>query len=441
MCISDDPGLSESVQGILKGEFESDVLEFHSISGESLESIVQQVEKMVPEIILCDLPLKGVDGYGLCREIRKKKLASSVLILSEYDPSADPSLKIREAGGDGYLTKPLKKGDLLFAVHYALRVGSLSDSVLTKSRLLENSFKELKSLHGKMADMDEELQEDKERLGEHIKDMLRLNSQLEGKNSQISLMNQELSKRFDSTVGLLANIIELHQSDHRGHSERVAEIARFIAMKMELSDSHIQNVYTAARLHELGIVSLPRNENVDDVVNEEKSRKYTNHPLVGEMLLKGFPGFEMTADIIRHMHENVDGSGNPDGLMGDRIPVGSRIVSVASYYDHACLADKEKNPSEILKMVEGKAGTLFDENIVSWLGTFLETQDNESQEKAVECSVFALEEGMELSSDIYSESGINLLRKGTIINKEILGKILKFNNVDPVVGNIKVNQN
>jgi response regulator RpfG family c-di-GMP phosphodiesterase len=431
----------ELVQSILKGEFESEVLEFFSVSGASTESIIGQIEKMVPDIIFCDLQMKGMDGYEMCRQVRKKKLTSSILLMSEFDSTTDQSLKTREAGGDGFLIKPLQKGDLLFSVHYALRVGSLSDSILTKSRLLENSYQELKSLHGKMADMDEELQEDKERLGEHIKDMMRLNSQLEAKNSQISLMNQELAKRFDSTVGLLANIIELHQSDHRGHSERVAEIARFIATKMELSESHIQNVYTAARLHELGIVSLPRNENVDEVVNEVKSRKYTNHPLVGEMLLKGFPGFEMTADIIRHMHENVDGSGNPDGLVGDRIPVGSRIVSAASYYDHARLANMDKQPSEVLKIVEAEAGTLFDENVVSWLGTYLETQNDKSQEKAVECSVFALEEGMELFSDIYSESGINLLRKGTIINKDILGKILKFNNVDPIVGNIKVKQN
>ncbi|MBT5375704.1 MAG: hypothetical protein HOL15_02705 [Nitrospinaceae bacterium] len=58
----------------------------------------------------------------------------------------------------------------------------------------------------------------------------------------------------------------------------------------------------------------------------------------------------------------------------------------------------------------------------------------------MECSVFALAEGMELASDIFSESGINLLRKGTVLDQETLGKILRFHNVDPITGIIKVKQ-
>jgi len=58
----------------------------------------------------------------------------------------------------------------------------------------------------------------------------------------------------------------------------------------------------------------------------------------------------------------------------------------------------------------------------------------------VDCNVFTLKEGMELASDIYSESGISLLRKGTVLDQEMINKILKFNNVDPVAGNIKIKQ-
>jgi response regulator RpfG family c-di-GMP phosphodiesterase len=271
--------------------------------------------------------------------------------------------------------------------------------------------------------------------------MVTLNTLLDNKSNEIVEMNEDLSSRFDSTVSLLVNIIELKQSSHRGHSERVAGISTHIARKMELPEHMIKNIEIAAKLHELGIVSLPADEKMTDVTNEGKSRKVTKHPLVGEMLLKGFPGFEVVAEIIRHSHENVNGSGIPDGLTGDHIPIGSRIISVASYYDHSVLSNTDCSKNEILIKVEKEAGVLFDEDVVDHLGEYIHTQKiSDGDIKTIDCTVFALKDGMELASDIYSESGINLLRKGAVLDKEILQKILKFHNVDPIAGTIKIKQ-
>ena len=265
-----------------------------------------------------------------------------------------------------------------------------------------------------------------------------MNSQLESQNSQISSMNKELTQRFDSTVGLLTNIIELNQFQHRGHSERVAEIAVFIAQKMKLPQDTIESLRTAARLHELGIVSLPRDETVEEALDEGESRPVTSHPVVAEMLLKGFAGFEPVADIIRHMHENVDGSGKPDGLVGEQIPIGSRILSVASFYDHCRVAHPDSSMLEVLEKVEPSNGTWFDENVVSLLSDFAQSKTQSGDENTISCSVFVLKEGMVLASDIYTESGINLLRKGTVLDQDMVSKILKFNNVDPIAGQVQV---
>jgi len=241
------------------------------------------------------------------------------------------------------------------------------------------------------------------------------------------------------THDLLANIIELHQSHHRGHAERVAGISVFVAEKLGLSEHQVQNIKTAAEIHELGIVSLPTEKKIDEAVDEKSGRKFTNHPLVAEMLLKAFPGFELVSNIIRHLHENVDGTGIPDHLAGDRIPAGSRIISAASYYDHALTGDYKRTPTEAYAQMENEAGVMFDEKIVSLIGEWIEKQSPE-KENTVECSVFALKEGMELASDIYSESGINLLRRGTVLKRDMLNRILKFHNMDPIVGTVRVRQ-
>ena len=87
-----------------------------------------------------------------------------------------------------------------------------------------------------------------------------------------------------------------------------------------------------------------------------------------------------------------------------------------------------------------QGGKLFDEQVLAVLRHCVETQQRPSGGKAeMECSVFALTEGMELVSDLYSESGINILRSGTVLDSEIVSKVLKFHAMDPIKGPIRNN--
>ena len=182
---------------------------------------------------------------------------------------------------------------------------------------------------------------------------------------------------------------------------------------------------------------MPDEKKIEEATDELSNRSFTHHPLVAEMLLKSFPGFELVSNIIRHLHENVDGSGIPDNLSGDRIPIGSRIVSLASYFDHALISGGQGKLEQAFAKVEDQAGLMFDEKLVGVLSDWIDEQ-NPEKISTVDYNIFALKEGMELASDIYSESGINLLRKGTVLKKDILSRVLKFHNVDPILGSIKV---
>lgn len=127
-------------------------------------------------------------------------------------------------------------------------------------------------------------------------------------------------------------------------------------------------------------------------------------------------------------------------MTGDQIPVGSRIISAASYYDHTVMANPKMKKDKILETIENESGILFDERVVSLIGEYISSQTPDEGGKSVDVSVFALKPGMRLASDIYSESGINLLRKGTVLEKELLNRIMKFHNVDPIVGTVRIRQ-
>jgi HD-GYP domain-containing protein (c-di-GMP phosphodiesterase class II) len=211
-----------------------------------------------------------------------------------------------------------------------------------------------------------------------------------------------------------------------------------VARGLGASEHQVENIRIAARLHELGIVCLPEDEDKEVFRYEQGVRDQSRHPLIGEMLLKGLPGFEMVADILRHLHENVDGTGIPDRLSGERIPLGSRIVSAASYFDHRLMVMEEMKPHDVLALMERKGGSLFDEKVLGMLRDYVGGHDRYEKQNAYECTVFALQEGMELASDIYSESGINLLRHGTVLTKDMLTRVQKFHNVDPIIGMVRV---
>jgi len=374
LSIDDDRTLQTIVKQILTKSFGPQVLEiFQAGTGEEGLKMMREIQ---PDIILCDIHMPGMDGFEVCQKLRELKLRSAVILMSAYDSEQDNAIKASETGADAYLSKPLKKGELLFVVNFVMRVAHLNDAVFEKNKQLEASLGQLKQFHQKLASLNEELRNDKRRLGVSLKEMTELNDQLESKNEQISSMVDELASLFDSTEGLLATIIELHQVEHRGHSERVTETAIFMAEKLGLTEYQIRNVKSAARLHELGIVALPTPEKRKEAANAEelddiKDKPKTNHPLVGEMLLKEFPGFEMVAEIIRHLHENVDGTGSPDGMYGDRIPIGSRIISAASYLDHNKMAHPDRSNEDIYTKMDEKTGIIFDESIMSVLGEYI----------------------------------------------------------------------
>ncbi|NIP99901.1 MAG: response regulator, partial [Nitrospinaceae bacterium] len=199
------------------------------------EEGLDRFQKIHPDIVLCDIHLPGVDGFEVCRRMRKAHPRSAVILISAYDAENDYAIKAGEAGADSYLSKPLKKGELLFVVHFILRVAQLSQEVFEKNKQLEKALHQLKQFHQKLSGLNDELRSDKRRLSMNLQEMTELNLQLEEKNAQISSMMEEMGRRFDSTEGLLVRLIEMHQSDHRGHSERVAETAVYIGEKLNLT--------------------------------------------------------------------------------------------------------------------------------------------------------------------------------------------------------------
>ena len=138
---------------------------------------------------------------------------------------------------------------------------------------------------------------------------------------------------LQSLLGL-ANALEAKDEYTRGHSERVAGLAQPLALAAGLGIAEAKTIAEAGLLHDLGKIGVPEHIlRKQGPLTDEEWIAMRRHPLTGAQIVAPLEFFADAALIVRHHHERHDGSGYPDGLKGDGIPVGARIVAIADVYD------------------------------------------------------------------------------------------------------------
>jgi hypothetical protein len=158
----------------------------------------------------------------------------------------------------------------------------------------------------------------------------------------------------------------LDERDHYTavHSADVADLAVRVAREMNLSQSDSENIEIAARVHDIGKVAVP-----DSILlkpgplTEEEWVVMKRHPVVSAELIEGIEIYAKVADAVRHEHERWDGSGYPDGLKGEEIPLISRVIAAADIYD-ALSTDRPYRAAfsaqEAAEMIREMSGTDID---------------------------------------------------------------------------------
>ncbi|HEX2232170.1 MAG TPA: diguanylate cyclase [Thermoleophilaceae bacterium] len=174
----------------------------------------------------------------------------------------------------------------------------------------------------------------------------------------------------DTIAGLAEALLERDRYTGE-HSEHVAEMATEVARAMGLDEREVERVRGAALLHDIGKVGIP-----DDILRkgteltEPEWRTMREHPIIGERIVRTIPGLGPVARIVRHEHERWDGAGYPDGLSGEEIPIGARIIQACDAY-HAMTSDrpyrKALSHAEAVRELAAGAATQFDHQVTEIL--------------------------------------------------------------------------
>jgi putative nucleotidyltransferase with HDIG domain len=203
-----------------------------------------------------------------------------------------------------------------------------------------------------------------------------LHSLVNMKNDELNKTYDQLKLRYMDTIEALRQAVDAKDIYTRGHSDRVAFYSQKIGRAMGLSPEDLETLRISGIFHDIGKIGTADDILLkNDRLNDSELKEIQKHPLKGARILSAVSMFKDVVPVVKSHHERIDGTGYPEGLAGEEIPLLARIISVADAFD-AMMSDRlyrsKLNFEEAKQQLLNGAGTQFDSNVVA---IFLELVD------------------------------------------------------------------
>jgi len=252
-----------------------------------------------------------------------------VIMMTGY-PEIDMAVEAMRMGANDFLIKPVDLDLLVLSVKRALEKKKLE--------------KEIETYH------------------QHLESLV------EKRTSKLQEAYQVLKKAHFDSVNALAGAIEAKDPYTRGHSDRVRKMSLNIGRRLDFSQERLENLEYGALLHDIGKIGI-KDEILqkEGLLNSQEYQHIQEHPLIGAKILEGIDFFKEKIPMIRNHHEHFDGSGYPDGLVGEAIPIEARIIAVSDAYDAMTSMRPHRRVlplQEVLLQFEMGKATQFDPDIL-----------------------------------------------------------------------------
>ena len=273
---------------------------------------LELVKKDRPDLVLLDVMMPRMDGYEVCQRLKDSPEGKllPVVMVTALGQIAD-RVRGLEVGADDFIVKPIERVELVARVRSLLRVKQLYDRLDDAQR----------------------------------------------------------------TIFSLARAVEAKDSSLEAHTERVGMNARRIGEALELSEESLDDLLWGGVIHDIGKIGIP-----DSILLKpgpltvEEFELMKQHVFIGEEIARPLRSAHDLLPIIRHHHERIDGTGYPDGLAGENIPLGGRIVAICDAFD-AMISDRPyrkglTHTNAMATLVAG-AGTQWDGQLVAIFQTLV----------------------------------------------------------------------
>ncbi|MDO8650667.1 MAG: response regulator [Undibacterium sp.] len=367
------------------------------------------LEAEAVDLVVSDMRMPVMDGAAFLAQVRVRWPDTIRLLLTGYSDVQSIIDAINRGEIYRYITKPWDDNDIILVVRQALERKALE---IEKKRLEELAHRQNEELKALNASLEAKVEE--------------RTAALRQAHDSLIHVNEKLKNSFLTSIKVFSNVIEMRGGKLVGHSRRVADLARKIAKNMGLEAREIQEIFVAGLLADIGKIGFS-DELLDTPVSQltgEKLGLFHKHTIRAEQLLMPLEDLQTTAKMLRYQHERFDGRGFPDGLVGDAIPLGARILSLASDYDNlqiGGLTPKRVHADDAKALIIHGAGNRYDEKVVAAFKQVFNGGIDEPEFQ--EISAKNLLPGMILSADVISKDGILLLPADHVLDEHIIEKL------------------
>ena len=407
LLVDDEPGILSSLRRLLRPTG------YKIHTAESGMSGLELLERETVDLVISDMRMPEMDGAKFLEQVRNRWPGITRILLTGYADINSTMDAINRGEIYRYISKPWVDSDLLLVIRDALESARLRSENARLLALTRAQNEELKELNAGL--------EDKVR---------QRTAEIEQVNGFLNLANDRLKQNFLVSIKVFSGLMELRGSNVAGHSRRVAELARKLAVHMATDAKTQQDVFFAALLHDIGKIGFFDGLLVRPVskMNSEDLGRYRRHPQAGEAALMPLDELKDVSKIVRSHHERFDGQGFPDGLLEADIPLGARILAVVNDYDGlqiGTLAEKRMTPDEAKALLIQSRGKRYDPNVVD---AFIELLGGLAQDIARDKAVSHadLKVGMVLSRDLVSREGVLLLAADFTLDVHLIRQIQDY---------------
>jgi response regulator RpfG family c-di-GMP phosphodiesterase len=286
------------------------------------EQAVELLERSLTPIVVTDLRMPGRGGVWLVREIRRRWPQVGIIVLTAgHDPVA--ASECLHAGADHYFFKPIKLDEF--------------------RHVLETTWRAYR------------LQQEQHRRRTELEQAVRRQT-------------RRVRRTFLSAIHSLARTLEERDPYTAGHSRRVRRYALLLAAAVGLDGRLRRHLSLAAKLHDIGKVGVPEAVlHKPGPLTLEEVGVVREHPSIGERILKPIIRSRAVLGAIRGHHERLDGSGYPDGLRGEQVPLLARMIAIPDCFDALTTSRAYRaalTTENALEVLRAGAGAHFDSTFV-----------------------------------------------------------------------------
>lgn len=310
-------------------------------TAESADAAIGEMNRQAAAVVFADVRMPGRDGLSLARELRERYPETAVIMATSLH-DLDTAVQSLRSGVVDYLVKPFSRDDVREAAGRGL---AWHQAAVRTRRRLE-----------------------------------RLEAEARGRQEQVEQALLEILHASEGALDAILSLLKIRDRAAGEHARRVADWALSIAGALGLPPERIAEIERGALLHDVGKIAMP-----DAVLHKsanltsDERRTMDEHPMLGYHVLRRVPLLAGVAEMVRSSHERFDGRGYPDGLAGEAIPLGSRIVAVADAFD-AMTSGRVYRGSmlvdEACREIVRASGTQFDPRVVSAFLRAMERPDD-----------------------------------------------------------------